>query len=564
MFALKTNGGSGSQAGDMWAFGLIVLELLTGQEWISGTNAVEIAESVKAFDVQAVCQKAKIPKSVEPLLCLLLSKNPQERLSSVELIRSGRLMKILGEETPLSQFIREELDATKKTVDQLLAQLNESERKNAKFEKEKTDMLEKLKYTHDSEHLRQENERLRRELLNAPHLLNEAPTIAKRFEDVESLNKAFFRVLRKYSTNFIPNYPSYQSYLNTQVHGVATIVPNSFLFDGPFHSTFDAKFSLTDPSLIKYATITCLPGQIDAMQHAVSSFRFTATFTGCDRKHAYLSFTLIEYTPCSNTWAGEEYERFLSECGFSVDNLPRPTIGSTVETACGIVCQSSYDLNQFLLRVDGFDMPLTESDEEFPHLTILAESCRQSPQPREWKVSISNSDGSKMIVRLLGIPTAIRQQLHQTAPVRQNQQTPPVQREEQTTFSNLQQQSDPTKPDRTHFICDLTGKPIVHRAHLANEPDTIYEKAALQQYVSENGMSPRTFAPVSLDDIVDDTRVIEGQRTIDGGKKQLQTHIGRIGAEECIVAFRPDHIRVSGSTVTNISWSHVNCFTKPG
>ncbi|KAK2939949.1 hypothetical protein BLNAU_25134 [Blattamonas nauphoetae] len=54
--------------GNMWAFGLIVLQLLTGQEWISGTNAIEIGKSVKAFYMKTVCQKAKIPKSVESLL----------------------------------------------------------------------------------------------------------------------------------------------------------------------------------------------------------------------------------------------------------------------------------------------------------------------------------------------------------------------------------------------------------------------------------------------------------------------------------------------------------------
>ncbi|KAK2946623.1 hypothetical protein BLNAU_18459 [Blattamonas nauphoetae] len=77
MFVVGANGGSGSQAGDMWA----------------------------------LC-------SFSPLPCL--NQNPQERLSSAELIRSGRLMTILGEETPRSQFIREELDTTKRKVDQLL------------------------------------------------------------------------------------------------------------------------------------------------------------------------------------------------------------------------------------------------------------------------------------------------------------------------------------------------------------------------------------------------------------------------------------------------------------
>ncbi|KAK2950598.1 putative Serine/threonine-protein kinase PAK 1 [Blattamonas nauphoetae] len=119
MFAVGVEKGVGvgvgvSQAGDMWAFGLIVLELLTGESWISGTNGMEIGESVRGFDVVS---------------------NPQSRLSSGELIRSGGLCSILGSETPLSQFLREELDSTrseldttKMVVDQLHSKLNESER----------------------------------------------------------------------------------------------------------------------------------------------------------------------------------------------------------------------------------------------------------------------------------------------------------------------------------------------------------------------------------------------------------------------------------------------------
>ncbi|KAK2950101.1 putative Protein kinase domain containing protein [Blattamonas nauphoetae] len=113
MFDFVGNDIHASQAGDMWAFGLIVLELLTGQEWIAGKNSVEIAESVKRFDIVSVCRQAEMSSSVEALLCYLLSKNPVERLPSAELIRSGRLRSILGEETPLSQFIREELDSTR-------------------------------------------------------------------------------------------------------------------------------------------------------------------------------------------------------------------------------------------------------------------------------------------------------------------------------------------------------------------------------------------------------------------------------------------------------------------
>ncbi|KAK2955220.1 hypothetical protein BLNAU_9772 [Blattamonas nauphoetae] len=97
MFDLGANDVHGSQAGDMWAFGLILLQLLTGQEWISGLNAVEIASRMKQFDVRAACRKEMIPNIIQPLLCSLLSKNPQERLSSAELIMTGRLSSIVGE-----------------------------------------------------------------------------------------------------------------------------------------------------------------------------------------------------------------------------------------------------------------------------------------------------------------------------------------------------------------------------------------------------------------------------------------------------------------------------------
>ncbi|KAK2945665.1 putative Cyclin-dependent kinase 2 [Blattamonas nauphoetae] len=147
MFVVGGNAVHESLAGDMWAFGLIVLQLLTGQEWISGGNAVEIAESVKRFDFVYVCRQAEMSSSVEALLCFLLSKKPQERLSSAELIRSGRLRSILGEETPLSQFISEELDNTRSLIQ---AQLNERDNTISKLtieNKEKDDAIRQANET---------------------------------------------------------------------------------------------------------------------------------------------------------------------------------------------------------------------------------------------------------------------------------------------------------------------------------------------------------------------------------------------------------------------------------
>ncbi|KAK2946910.1 putative serine/threonine protein kinase [Blattamonas nauphoetae] len=199
MFISEKKAVGGSQAGDMWAFGLIVLHLLTGQEWISGTNAVEIAERVKRFDVQAVCQKAKIPKSVEPLLCFLLSKNPLERLSSAELIRSGRLRSILGGETPLSQFIREELYTTKQTVGQLQAQLSESERRNKEKDAAIDALTKKLEESVEMENgLTQEeirqilerNERIQQTENQLSEMMNQVVKEQMRIiEDKEQINK---------------------------------------------------------------------------------------------------------------------------------------------------------------------------------------------------------------------------------------------------------------------------------------------------------------------------------------------------------------------------------------
>ncbi|KAK2948600.1 hypothetical protein BLNAU_16499 [Blattamonas nauphoetae] len=360
-----------------------------------------------------------------------MSKNPQERLPSVELIRSGRLMTILGEETPLSQFLREELDTTKKTVDQLQAKLSDSDLKNAQLKEENEKCLmeratnvtvinslhdrieqiqrekeqvqrEKERLEVEKEQLQQKNEQLQNELANASHLLN----------------NAFFRAIRMYSKDFVPNYPQFHAYLEMQVHGVATIVPGSFDVDEPADPFFTAEFSLTDTTLIKFAYITCSQEQKSAMEHHDTSFHFTAILTGSDPVSGYPYLTLINFSPCSATSAGEEYERFLSECGISVHNLPRPTTGSTVETASGIVFGTTHRPEAYFLSVNGFDMSLTFSEKERPLLAELAESCRRFPQPRELKVSISNSDGSRMIVRLLDTPTSIGPHLHQPQKLR--------------------------------------------------------------------------------------------------------------------------------------------------
>ncbi|KAK2959795.1 putative serine/threonine protein kinase [Blattamonas nauphoetae] len=106
---VRTGTEIGSAAGDMWAFGLLLLEMLTSRSWIVGGSSVEIEKSVLGFDIGRICEKEGIVGDLQILLSLLLSKNPSQRISSADLIRTNRLQSVLGPETPLSRFLTEEL-----------------------------------------------------------------------------------------------------------------------------------------------------------------------------------------------------------------------------------------------------------------------------------------------------------------------------------------------------------------------------------------------------------------------------------------------------------------------
>ncbi|KAK2947923.1 putative Membrane-associated tyrosine- and threonine-specific cdc2-inhibitory kinase [Blattamonas nauphoetae] len=219
MFVVGGNGVLGSQAGDMWAFGLIVLELLTGESWICGTNAVEIASSVGGFDVVCVCRQASMSSSVESLLCFLLSKNPQERLSSAELIRSGRLRSILGEETPLSQFIREELDSTKRTVDQLRT--------------EKDQMQAQLKERDNTiDRLEQENKEKDETIAELTQKLGESVAMEKRQDDKLSTTHLKVVAVEAQKTEAATNVKRIGGNSAIEVESIAVIVRNIFSTQG--------------------------------------------------------------------------------------------------------------------------------------------------------------------------------------------------------------------------------------------------------------------------------------------------------------------------------------------
>ncbi|KAK2956506.1 putative Mitogen-activated protein kinase kinase kinase 1 [Blattamonas nauphoetae] len=143
----------GSSAGDMWAFGQLLLEMLTSRWWIVGENAVEIQQSVLGFEIGSICASVGIVGEVQILLSLLLNKNPSHRISSAELVRTNRLQSVLGPETPLSRFVTQELETTrneledhKRTHELLLQQEQERNKRletELKKEKEKNVRLER-------------------------------------------------------------------------------------------------------------------------------------------------------------------------------------------------------------------------------------------------------------------------------------------------------------------------------------------------------------------------------------------------------------------------------------
>ncbi|KAK2949745.1 hypothetical protein BLNAU_15319 [Blattamonas nauphoetae] len=84
--------------------------------------------------------------------------------------------------------------------------------------------------------------------------------------------------------------------------------------------------------------------------------------------------------------------------------------------------------------------------------------------------------------------------------------TQPVQPIEMThnLTSNVTPSSRTLKDD-TPRICAISGKEIVHCAHLKNEPGVFYEWAKLREIVRDTAVSPHSYNPVSLEDIVMDS-----------------------------------------------------------
>ncbi|KAK2947547.1 putative CBL-interacting protein kinase 23 [Blattamonas nauphoetae] len=82
-----------SIASDMWGFGMILLELMTGRELISGEQSVLLSEAIRSFNLQNAI--TGFTENQQFLFRSLLAPNPQNRMTSSELLRSERLLHIL-------------------------------------------------------------------------------------------------------------------------------------------------------------------------------------------------------------------------------------------------------------------------------------------------------------------------------------------------------------------------------------------------------------------------------------------------------------------------------------
>ncbi|KAK2957964.1 putative Protein kinase domain containing protein [Blattamonas nauphoetae] len=80
---------SGTAAGDMWAFGMLLLEMMEGGRIIDGENPTEISSAISRFRVSDHVEH--LAKSQRTLLSHLLAKDPDRRWSIEDVLNSGKL-----------------------------------------------------------------------------------------------------------------------------------------------------------------------------------------------------------------------------------------------------------------------------------------------------------------------------------------------------------------------------------------------------------------------------------------------------------------------------------------
>ncbi|KAK2957229.1 putative serine/threonine protein kinase [Blattamonas nauphoetae] len=79
---------------DMWAFGIILLELLTNTVWINGNEMHRIRDNILSLNLKVATTDLSADQST--LLGLLLDRDPSQRISAKDLADSGRLTCLLG------------------------------------------------------------------------------------------------------------------------------------------------------------------------------------------------------------------------------------------------------------------------------------------------------------------------------------------------------------------------------------------------------------------------------------------------------------------------------------
>ena len=79
----QAKGRSADRRADIWAFGVVLYEMLTGQRTFAGDDISEVLASVLKTDPEWHAIPAEVPPSVRRLLRRCLEKDPRKRLSSI-------------------------------------------------------------------------------------------------------------------------------------------------------------------------------------------------------------------------------------------------------------------------------------------------------------------------------------------------------------------------------------------------------------------------------------------------------------------------------------------------
>ncbi|KAK2948585.1 hypothetical protein BLNAU_16484 [Blattamonas nauphoetae] len=158
--------------------------------------------------------------------------------------------------------------------------------------------------------------------LRRTHHPNRRPTLFPQPDDDIASNEPFFDVLRQFADSHLPRNPRFVAYLWTEIHAVARIVANTIRTPVGENPYFIAEFTLSDRRLLKYAYVACEPEYLANIQTLSVPIKIKAVIDGCGVNPVLPHLTLLSFSVCSSDAAGEEYEAFLKDCDFFMDNRP--------------------------------------------------------------------------------------------------------------------------------------------------------------------------------------------------------------------------------------------------